>query len=343
LADEPTLRLGDSGDWVTRLQQLLEYHGVGSALTQGQFDEATEDALSRAQQQFRLEETGVCDDETWAALIAAGPSAYQAPDDQESESESELAGYDPQVWASFLAQNAASWSGEDAAWEAFCIWFAYQAAQQGLAGPAAGFLAYVEGEQDRIAAFAAYGIAITPVTDAGESPPQQPQAQHDQPVEHGGVDVAPPLAFQQYDKVPTQPLIELRDVDVPPPGPPVQWKFYQDYGSGSPEAVRLGEHLGDWAVGAGRSQPGELGRMDTITTAVNEQGLSQADAVTALGVAMDRMHPDGGAGPVMQAANGSLVIKAPGLPLALVVDVNGHTTMARYREYDPQSPLSPMF
>jgi hypothetical protein len=83
--------------------------------------------------------------------------------------------------------------------------------------------------------------------------------------------------------------------------------------------------------------------MDTITTAVNEQGLSQADAVTALGVAMDRMHPDGGAGPVMQAANGSLVIKAPGLPLALVVDVNGHTTMARYREYDPQSPLSPMF
>ena len=41
MADEPVLTTGDTGEWVTYLQQLLEYKQFGSGFTAGTFDDAT--------------------------------------------------------------------------------------------------------------------------------------------------------------------------------------------------------------------------------------------------------------------------------------------------------------
>lgn len=73
-------------------------------------------------------------------------------------------GYDEGVWQSFLSQNGPYWNGEDTAWDQFRTWFLYQADQQQLTEPAAGFIAYVEGQQDKRSAFAQYGIQIATST-----------------------------------------------------------------------------------------------------------------------------------------------------------------------------------
>jgi hypothetical protein len=167
-----------------------------------------------------------------------------------------------------------------------------------------------------------------------------PEAQRDEPWPATPIDPNPTLAFEAYENVPTQPLVDLKGVEVNSSDDPLSWKFHQDYGSQRPEAVQLGEHLGDWAQQAGMAPNGMVGKLDTIAAEVNRQGLSQEDAVTALGVAMDTMHPGGGAGPVFEADNGSLVMKAPGLPAAYVIDRDGNVTPSRFRQDDPESPLS---
>ena len=68
MAGEPTLNSGDTGDWVTYLQQLLEHLGLGTGFTAGTYDETTVTAIRQVQQQHALETTGCCDETTWAAL-----------------------------------------------------------------------------------------------------------------------------------------------------------------------------------------------------------------------------------------------------------------------------------
>lgn len=68
MAGEPTLNSGDTGDWVTYLQQLLEHYGLGTGFVAGVFDEITAAAVRLAQQQHSLGTTGTCDDSLWAAL-----------------------------------------------------------------------------------------------------------------------------------------------------------------------------------------------------------------------------------------------------------------------------------
>lgn len=71
MAGEPTLNPGDTGDWVTYLQQLLEFLGVGTGFTAGVFDDVTAAAVRAAQQSNALAVNGVCDEQTWAALTSA--------------------------------------------------------------------------------------------------------------------------------------------------------------------------------------------------------------------------------------------------------------------------------
>jgi peptidoglycan hydrolase-like protein with peptidoglycan-binding domain len=83
MADEPTIGRGDTGEWVTYLQQMLEYRQLGGGFDGGTFCDATEQAVRMLQQQSSLAETGRCDGSTWAALTA-----------EPSGSGEEVAGYE---------------------------------------------------------------------------------------------------------------------------------------------------------------------------------------------------------------------------------------------------------
>lgn len=86
MAGEPTLNSGDTGDWVTYLQQLLEHLGLGSGFTPGVFDDATASVVRQAQQQYSVPVTGTCDDATWAALTSSATAGQSAQGDQADQS-----------------------------------------------------------------------------------------------------------------------------------------------------------------------------------------------------------------------------------------------------------------
>ncbi len=75
MADEPQLSQGDSGDWVTYLQQMLGYAGYSPGAVDGNFGQSTEDAVKSYQQASGLGVTGVVDAQTWAALGATSSTA----------------------------------------------------------------------------------------------------------------------------------------------------------------------------------------------------------------------------------------------------------------------------
>lgn len=78
MSGEPTLATGDTGEWVTYLQQLLTHLGMGGGLATGVFDATTADAVRQVQQRYSLPATGTCDEPTWAVLVGA---AYDAAPD----------------------------------------------------------------------------------------------------------------------------------------------------------------------------------------------------------------------------------------------------------------------
>lgn len=79
MAGEPTLGAGDTGDWVSYLQQVLEYLGHGSGFTAGVFDDTTATAVRTAQQAYSLPVSGTCDDPTWTALSGASTQPANGP------------------------------------------------------------------------------------------------------------------------------------------------------------------------------------------------------------------------------------------------------------------------
>ncbi len=108
MAEQPTLSAGDTGEWVTYLQQLLEYHQMGSGFDGGTYCAATEYAVSTLQQHHGLPATGQCDEATWAALTGeaasgeqgAGASAEQSedlPDDIAVSMQVQVAAPDEQI------------------------------------------------------------------------------------------------------------------------------------------------------------------------------------------------------------------------------------------------------
>lgn len=71
----PTLKKGDSGTWVTKMQTMLIQRGYscGSYGADGKFGNATYAALVAFQRDHGLEPDGVCGKNTWAALEGAEP------------------------------------------------------------------------------------------------------------------------------------------------------------------------------------------------------------------------------------------------------------------------------
>ena len=172
MSDEPTLQMGDSGDWVAHLQDLMRAAEFWQGYSDGSFSDDLEQAVQAMQDAFGLQQTGAVDDDTWSALqqrISALTSiGTDTSGDSASGPDTTSTGYDEDAWQAFLTANGPRWNGEDTAWQQFRDWFAYEAGQQGLADPANGFLAFVEGRQDRIAAFAAYGVTIESPANAGK-------------------------------------------------------------------------------------------------------------------------------------------------------------------------------
>ncbi|HEV7203738.1 MAG TPA: peptidoglycan-binding domain-containing protein [Jatrophihabitans sp.] len=68
--DEPELALGDSGEYVTRLQDGLRGLGLFDRYSDGTFDDATEMAVRQLQGMAQLAGDGVVRRDTWEALDA---------------------------------------------------------------------------------------------------------------------------------------------------------------------------------------------------------------------------------------------------------------------------------
>jgi peptidoglycan hydrolase-like protein with peptidoglycan-binding domain len=89
----PTLRKGDMGPDVRKLQTLLEQHGVRTGGVDGNFGPMTQKAVTAFQRAKGLNANGVAGPETWAALAQSpssqppvtGPSAPTAPTGPASE------------------------------------------------------------------------------------------------------------------------------------------------------------------------------------------------------------------------------------------------------------------
>jgi hypothetical protein len=65
-----------------------------------------------------------------------------------------------EAWNAFLAEYGAGWNGEDDTWDQFKEWFLHYAAEQSLTSVATGFIEYADGESDKVALFAQYGVTI---------------------------------------------------------------------------------------------------------------------------------------------------------------------------------------
>ena len=66
--DEPTLTTGDTGEWVTYLQQLLQQHGYLSGEPDGDFGPGTFAAVQAYQAALGLDADGSVGPQPWAAL-----------------------------------------------------------------------------------------------------------------------------------------------------------------------------------------------------------------------------------------------------------------------------------
>ena len=75
---------------------------------------------------------------------------------------------DIEVWNAYLAENGTRWNGDEAAWAPFREWFLFYAAERGVPGFATAFLDYADGQSDKRAVFAQYGVVI----GAGEPGPE---------------------------------------------------------------------------------------------------------------------------------------------------------------------------
>jgi hypothetical protein len=88
MADQPTLQAGDSGEWVTYLQQCLStWDRYDPVPESGTFDDKTTSKLREFQSANGLESSnGVADEATWQALLAivSGATATQGSADSAS-------------------------------------------------------------------------------------------------------------------------------------------------------------------------------------------------------------------------------------------------------------------
>ena len=85
MAEQPNLVPGHTGEWVTYLQQLLEYHQVGGAFEPATYCAATEAGVRELQRQYSLPETGQCDATTWELLTGEPASGTDGSDGSDGD------------------------------------------------------------------------------------------------------------------------------------------------------------------------------------------------------------------------------------------------------------------
>lgn len=78
MAGEPNLSPGDTGEWVSYLQQMLAHNGY-PVTADGNYGNATSQALDQFQQAHGIN-TGSVDSTTWALLTGETPEAGAAGD-----------------------------------------------------------------------------------------------------------------------------------------------------------------------------------------------------------------------------------------------------------------------
>lgn len=94
------------------------------------------------------------------AVFAAYGIDIEVPSPDAAYDDDPYADVDTDAWMAFLTHVGSDWNGDEDTWPQFVDWFTYHAEVQGLASVAAGFIQYAEGEPDKIAFFARYGIEI---------------------------------------------------------------------------------------------------------------------------------------------------------------------------------------
>jgi peptidoglycan hydrolase-like protein with peptidoglycan-binding domain len=71
MADEPDLRQGAEGEWVTYLQQWLAHLGYYGGAVDGSFGQVTQDAVNAVQAQYSIGDGGAVSAETWHLITMA--------------------------------------------------------------------------------------------------------------------------------------------------------------------------------------------------------------------------------------------------------------------------------
>jgi len=96
MAGEPELKPGDSGEWVTYLQQCLNGFDMYSPVEEtGTYDEATEGKVRFVQGTVGVPETGIMDEATWEAFLnfmAARDGGQEGGTGEGTEAEGEEGG-----------------------------------------------------------------------------------------------------------------------------------------------------------------------------------------------------------------------------------------------------------
>lgn len=90
----------------------------------------------------------------------AANTARAPTDELVHDGENPTGEYDESAWNTFLREHGTRWDGTDTSWDQFKTWFLYMAEQHGLTTPAMGFVTYAEGQSDKVAVFAEYGVTI---------------------------------------------------------------------------------------------------------------------------------------------------------------------------------------
>jgi hypothetical protein len=83
--NEPTLRQGDQGEWVTHLQQLLVQAGYDPGPIDGDFRNGTRRAVEAFQAANGLDADGIVGPATWGALTGEGSPVSDGSDAVPSE------------------------------------------------------------------------------------------------------------------------------------------------------------------------------------------------------------------------------------------------------------------
>lgn len=104
MADMQRLAIGDEGEWVTYLQQVLTAQGYQLDASNDTFDQTLEDVVRQFQADRGLTADGTVDTQTWAALVPDGTAAGE--DEQSIEID-----WDQLPWLSMLLQYDESEEG----------------------------------------------------------------------------------------------------------------------------------------------------------------------------------------------------------------------------------------